>query len=407
MQNHTVLIIGNNESIKNVKPKLGLSRELDKVLDTSYRGAIGILKNCVPDVILVMVDESEPQALEICKKIKTDSRFSLTPVIFYIEKKYNEEFMKEAFSLGLDDFIYCPVKDTEISLRVKANLKKRTAFQNLQNQQIFLKDFEVLTQDGIYSQKYTTKVFDINVDNVKNYNHSFILMLFSYSDSVELVRQLKNHARLSDTIGHLSSNIYYLIMPKTTLKRSKSFYKKIKDNLDGEVNASACEYNRKMNFKEITTIALKALREASAIGNNIVATSFSDTETFAGSVAQKRVKNYKLFQKAFDKKTQNVILPAFNNIKVHLDEKYPYNIKIDFFATGTKCYFSMKHLPSEIETAMKINYLGHSKLEVETIYTHKNHQTINSMDFDLNDLTDKIIGKVVNNIIVEFDRVVK
>lgn len=407
MQNYTLLIAGDNsESIINIKPKLGLSRELDKIIDTKIKSALGFLKNCTPDVILFVIDEKDDKVLDICKKIRDDIRFKLTPIVIYIEKKYNEEFMQKAFKIGIDDFIYCPVKAAEIELRVKANLKKRTAFQNVENQKVFLRDFGVLDENDIYTQKFAFRIFDINVDNVNKANHSFILLLLSYPEPKELVGEIKKHIRLSDTVGQLSSNIYYLIMPKTTLNRSKSFYRKIKENLEYELNASACEYNSLMDFKGLTTTALKALKEASLVGDTIVATSFSDIETFVGSIAQKPVQDYKIFQKVFDKKTQNVILPAFQNIKLQLDEKYPYNVQIDFFATGTKCYFSIKDIGSELELALKINYLGRSKLDVETIYTHKTHQTSNSMDFDLNDLTDKIIYKIINNVTNEFDRLI-
>jgi hypothetical protein len=43
----------------------------------------------------------------------------------------------------------------------------------------------------------------------------------------------------------------------------------------------------------------------------------------------------------------------------------------------------------------------------ETIYNNNEQTVTNSIDFDINDLNDKIIAKFINIITTEFDRLIK
>ena len=236
----------------------------------------------------------------------------------------------------------------------------------------------------------------------------FFLCCFHLNWKDKLFEQLKLHSRTNDSIGQLSENIFYSIMPKTTPDKAKDFYKKIKESIgQGELNAAVCKYSSKISYEELTTMALKALKEASLFADSLVNTSYLNADTFVSEVTQKKEKNYKLFQKLFDKKTQITVLPTFQHLKVHLEQKYPYNVKISFFVMDTKCYFSLQHIATKIEVAFKINNLGHSKISCETIYNNNEQTVTNSNDFDINDINDKIIAKFINIITTEFDRLIK
>lgn len=411
MQNHTLLIIGGKkETVSAIKQKAALKRDTDKIIDTNLKGVFGILKTCNPDAILFVVDSPDELIIGTVKQIRKTKNLSVVPILFYIEKKYNNEFMLQAFEAGLDDFIYCPMNDTEISIRIKMNLKRNSYIQAIETQKNVMRKFNIIDDKDFYKPEFTGNVFDIITENAHEYGISFIFAVFSsaYENKEELIHQLKLNSRVSDTIGQLSENIFYIIMPKTSADKANDFYKKIKESMgQKELNAAVCKYSSKIAYKEFTTIVLKALKEASIVGNALVNTSYLGAETFVSQVAQKKEKNYKLFQKLFEKKTQITILPTFQHLKVHLEQKYPYNVRINFFVTDSKCYFSLQHVPSEVEVSFKVNNLGHSKVALETIYSTKEQTVINSSDMDINEISDKTVAKFINMITSEFDKLLK
>lgn len=411
MQNHTLLIVGGEkESVEAIKQKAALERDTDKIIDTNIKGTLGVLKNCKPDAVLFVVDSPDEAIIGLIKQIRKIKHLSMTPILFFIEKKYNKEFMSQAFEAGLDDFIYCPLDDTEISIRIKMNLKRNAYVQNMENQKTIMRKFNIIDERDFYMPEFIANIFDISVQNAIEYGSSFVFMIFSSAPESkdDLSYQLKLNSRGSDSLGQLSENIFYTIMPKTSEEKAREFYKKIKEGLgQKELNAAVCKYTSKISYKDFTTVILKALKEASLVGDTLVSTTYLGAETFVSQVAQKKEKNYKLFQKIFEKKTQITILPAFQHLKTHLEQKYPYNVRINFFVTDAKCYFSLQHVPAEVEVSFKVNNLGHSKVSLETVYSTKEQTVINSLDMDINEVTDKTVAKFINIITSEFDRLMK
>jgi response regulator RpfG family c-di-GMP phosphodiesterase len=450
MQNHTLLIVGSNqELISDIKQKVSLRRDSDKILDTYLKGAVTVLKNCRPDSILFIVDTPDQAIIDTIYKIRENPRLKMTPVLFFIEKNYDKDFMLQAFSAGLDDFIYCPVDDTEVALRIKMNLKRNSYIQSNENQRALMRKFNIIDGDNFYMPEFTGNIFDVMAQNATEYNDSFIFMLLSstYESKEKLLYKLRSNSRTDDVIGQLSENIFYIIMPKISVEKAKEFYKKVKESceasivqvgeaLEGssketeepqeevseevqkieeieaqinrnELNAAVCKYGSKIGYKDFTTIVLKALKEASMFGNVLVQTTYMSSESFIAQVAQKKEKNYKIFQKVFDKKAHLTVMPTFQRLKTHLEQKYPYNVKFDFFTTESKCYFSLLHVPSQTEVAFKLNNLGHSKVSTETVYSTKEQIVTNTLEFDINDVTDAMIAKYINIITREFDRLLK
>lgn len=410
MQNHTLLIVGENKDlISDIKQKADLKRDLDKIVDTNLKGLLSILKNCKPDIILFLVDDADEKVVHAIEQVRKIPRLGMVPLVLYVEKKYNKDFMQQAFQAGLDDFIYCPLDASEISIRIKMNLKRNSYIQNVENQKSLLRIFNVIDVNDFYMPEFANNIFDVVAKNALEYNDSFLFMVFSTppENKDKLLEQLKLYSRVSDSVGQLSENIFYSIMPKTTIDKAKDFYRKVREAIgQAELNAAVCKYSSKLSYKDLTTMALKALKEASLFGDEIVHTSYLNNETFVSEIAQKKEKNYKLFQKVFDKKSQITVLPTFQHLKVHLEQKYPYNVKINFFVVDTKCYFSLQHIPTNIEVAFKINNLGHSKVSCETIYNNNEQTITNSLDFDINDINEKVIAKFINIVTNEFDKLI-
>ena len=162
MQNHTLLIVGGSkELVSDIKQKVALRRDTDKIIDTNIKGTLGVLKTCKPDAILFVVDMPDEAIIATIEQIRQIKHLFMTPILFFIEKKYNKDFMLQAFSAGLDDFIYCPIDDTEISLRIKMNLKRNSFIQSVENQKTLLRNFNIIDEKDFYTPDFTGNIFDV------------------------------------------------------------------------------------------------------------------------------------------------------------------------------------------------------------------------------------------------------
>jgi len=201
MQNRTLLIIGENKELTSeIKDKANLKRTQDKIAETTLKGLFSLLKNCTPDIILFLIESPDDTILLALEQIKKMPKLNLVPVLFFVEKKYDKVFMQKAFGLGLDDFIYCPVDETEISLRIKMNLKRRNLMQGVENQRALLRNFNVIDVNDFYMPEFASNIFDVIAKNAVEYNDMFLFMLFSthLENKEKLLEQLKNHSRISD-----------------------------------------------------------------------------------------------------------------------------------------------------------------------------------------------------------------
>ena len=180
MQNYTLLIVGDNkELISDIKQKADLRRDMDKIIDVGLKGILPVLKNCKPDTILFLVDNPDDEILNVIEQIRKIPRLGMVPRVFFVEKKYNKDFMQQAFRVGLDDFIYCPIDETEISIRIKMNLKRNSYIQSVETQKSLLRKFNVIDVNDFYMPEFANNIFDAVAKNALEFNDSFLFMLFS------------------------------------------------------------------------------------------------------------------------------------------------------------------------------------------------------------------------------------
>ena len=157
-----------------------------------------------------------------------------------------------------------------------------------------------------------------------------------------------------------------------------------------------------MSFEELSKKALKALKEASIIGNNIVITDkFDDEDTQPA-----HEKDYKIFTKLYSRKIKSALEPSFLKAKESFESKYETNVSIDNYITFSKSYFSIKNIKSEEEAVLKIYYNGRSKISMETIYFKNGLASHNYTKIDMKDFTSDNLLKMLDNLAFEFDKLV-
>ncbi len=90
----------------------------EECLDTIGKKAV--------DLVLLDIMLPEIDGLEVCRRIKRDERFARVPVIMLTAK--GEEMDKVVgFELGADDYVTKPFSPRELTLRIKAVIKRYSA----------------------------------------------------------------------------------------------------------------------------------------------------------------------------------------------------------------------------------------------------------------------------------------
>lgn len=95
--------------------------------EIAYSGSSGLdkIKNTNPDLILLDLMLPDVGGLEICRKLKSIDKTKSIPVIM-ITAKSEEIDRIVGFEMGADDYICKPFSPRELTLRVKALLRRKT-----------------------------------------------------------------------------------------------------------------------------------------------------------------------------------------------------------------------------------------------------------------------------------------
>lgn len=81
------------------------------------------LRSRIPDLIILDLMLPDMDGFEICKQLKTDSRYSAIPVIMLTAKSHEADKVI-GLELGADDYITKPFSPRELVARIKAVLRR-------------------------------------------------------------------------------------------------------------------------------------------------------------------------------------------------------------------------------------------------------------------------------------------
>ena len=133
MSKRHILIADNNKEFTEAMIKLLEARNYK--VDVACDSANTLEKaNQYPDLILLDSGLPGVEGLEICKKIREDSRLEHISIIVFMATDTPSERV-EGFSLGADDCISKPVTDDELIARMEAVLKRNQVFRQVQEEQ--------------------------------------------------------------------------------------------------------------------------------------------------------------------------------------------------------------------------------------------------------------------------------
>lgn len=113
---------------------------------------LGFLQREVPDIVILDIRLPDINGYALCKHIRTEQRLAAIPIIILTDKK--EEIDKIlGFELGADDYVTKPFSLDELTVRVKAILRRKKPREEVKNIhvgndiKINLNTYEVFVRD--------------------------------------------------------------------------------------------------------------------------------------------------------------------------------------------------------------------------------------------------------------------
>ncbi len=193
-QSHTVLLVEDNEQIRNY---------LKRILENRYsilEAADGLdgfdVAVCeLPDLIISDVLMPGRNGIELTKKLREDRRTSHIPIIL-LTARTGLVFKKEGFDIGADDYISKPFNDQLLIARVRNLINSRKLLWEKYKLDIFSKPPDVRGEDP--DDQFISSLRDIINNNIleNDLNPEFLAKELGMSHSV-IYKKLKQLTGLS------------------------------------------------------------------------------------------------------------------------------------------------------------------------------------------------------------------
>jgi len=122
-----ILVIDANRQVLLATEQALKAQHFSVLTSSDSREAIQLAKDEIPQMVLVDLLMSELDGIEICIELRNEKSLSDTLIVFHTER--NEDYSQiAAFNAGADDYIIKPVKARVLLSRLKALLKRHTAY---------------------------------------------------------------------------------------------------------------------------------------------------------------------------------------------------------------------------------------------------------------------------------------
>jgi len=136
-----VLVVDDNE--QNLELLLAYLEDIDCQTISAVDGseAIEIVRDKLPDLILLDVMMPKMSGFEVCKRLKNDPRTAEIPIIMVTALSELGD-IERAIDSGTDDFLSKPVNKLELLTRVKTMLKLKHLTDKLERTLAYLSEVE-------------------------------------------------------------------------------------------------------------------------------------------------------------------------------------------------------------------------------------------------------------------------
>jgi len=132
-----VLVVDDERQIRDLLNEFLTGEGYEVLLASNGEEAIELAETEYPDVILLDVKMPGFDGIEVCKRLKAESKTQFVPVIMitgYIDNKM------VAIEAGVDDFVNKPIDLVELAVRVKSILRIRYLTDELERAVAYIEE---------------------------------------------------------------------------------------------------------------------------------------------------------------------------------------------------------------------------------------------------------------------------
>jgi two-component system, sensor histidine kinase and response regulator len=127
----TVLIVDDDTMARDVIEGLLFREGYQLDFAESGQQALAYLEKQLPDLILLDVMMPEMDGFTLCERLKASEQWRHIPIIL-VTALGSKEDLARGFEAGADDFLHKPVEDVELRARVRAMLRIKRQYDELQ-----------------------------------------------------------------------------------------------------------------------------------------------------------------------------------------------------------------------------------------------------------------------------------
>lgn len=400
-----VILITNQENVRqNFQEKFVLLRESDKLLNSDYESAPDILYEHRPNIVLLHENCNREKTINLIKYIKEKNIFANTHILL-IAETYDKAFILNAYDEGIADYIMLSSDSSEILIRTINCIKKSEMTAKICRLEENLKTYGILdAKSGFYSANSEQNLFDIRL-HMEDYTGGCYILLTSKANEEAsqpdiIIDAIKKSVRLNDLVARVSDTKYAILL-KCNIDGCIKVIEKIKENLPSEYKIRAgIKVIDLEKFEDIKSQAACALNNALLQERDFVIYSiFENTEE--DWLAQENIeeKSYKLFQKAFLNKVQNIIAPVFLKTKKSYEEKVT-GVKIEHFTDEQQSAFRV--LCGTNESRLTMHYNNYTKLTISISHSGFDSPENKEITLSLKEITENKIEEILEAFMDEF-----
>ena len=163
MERHKILIVDDEErNIKLLKAYL-IAKQYETAEASNGEEALRMVNDFNPDLVLLDVMMPGIDGFEVCKRLKTDEKTKMIPVVMVTALR-EKEYRIKALEAGVDDFLTKPVDRTELMVRVKSLLRIKSYHDQLVHsfKEIALKNEKLKELEGVREGLTHMIIHDLN-----------------------------------------------------------------------------------------------------------------------------------------------------------------------------------------------------------------------------------------------------
>lgn len=407
IDDNILLVTDDEDAAEKVLSKLVLLRESDSIAVCDYKMAKRILEQPSVSIVLVHENESREKTLKLIQAIK-----SAEYEIILLVNDYDQDFILEAYDLGVSDYYSVTSESYEMLIRTVNCFKSRSLKVRFARDLALLEKLGVVDEEtGFYKYKFSRKLLAEFIKDVRVKNGMFIILVLDEScktrfSADKLSKAIKRSVRCDDVVSVARGGKFYIILPNVDKLGAFAVVNKVQDILGDKliVRAGVCRIENK-SFDRLEKEAFAALSEA-CLTNETSVFLEEKVKTLDDWLDDKEKddKNFKLFKNAYNNKLEKVIAPVFFRLQKSYEEKL-FHTKIEQYSDELQSVFQLNH--DGLESRLKIIYPGFAKIVIYITHEGLDTPENREISLNLNEVTQDGLAKIVEDFIKEFKKSVK